>query len=290
MAPLGMKDLFVIFLKAGMAFGGGLGILSVLEGELVTKRKALTREEFLTDHALGRVVPSGTMTALAVAFGTRFAGVLGSIVALEAMILPAFTLSAIFSTTYVALTGTAFLDVVSLTILPAALAFIAAALRLGRDITIPSFEALLATAAFVGAIVYGSDSASGVSDLAGPSPASTVPRGRGGGTIHTGADRDLRRIDLRGHSQLRPYHDHVCNSGNCLRPRLRHGLCREVAPDRQPRARGAHRACTSCCCPGGVTSSQRRRWDSAFERDGEGLPSTIELTGRSRPATSGNAG
>jgi chromate transport protein ChrA len=68
------------------------------------------------------------MPALAVAFGTRFAGVLGSIVALEAMILPAFTLSVIFSTTYVALTGTAYLDVMPLTILPAALAFIAAAL------------------------------------------------------------------------------------------------------------------------------------------------------------------
>jgi chromate transport protein ChrA len=46
MAPIGLKDLFVIFLKAGLAFGGGLGILAVLEGELVTKRKALTREEF----------------------------------------------------------------------------------------------------------------------------------------------------------------------------------------------------------------------------------------------------
>jgi chromate transporter len=155
MAPIGLKDLFVIFLKAGLAFGGGLGILAVLEGELVTKRKALTRAEFLTAYALGRLVPSGTMTALAAAFGTRFAGAPGSVVALAAMTLPAFTLSVIFSATYVALSGTAFLDVVPLTILPAALAFIAAAaLRLGRDITVPSVEALLATAAFIGAFVF----------------------------------------------------------------------------------------------------------------------------------------
>jgi chromate transporter len=155
MAPIGLKDLFAIFFSAGLAFGGGLGILAVLEGELVTKRKALTREEFLTDYALGRLVPSGTMTALAAAFGTRFAGAPGSVVALGAMILPAFTLSVIFTAAYVALTGTALLDVVPLTILPAALAsIVAAALRLGRNITVPSVEALLAVAAFIGAFVF----------------------------------------------------------------------------------------------------------------------------------------
>ena len=79
MTPIGLRDLFVIFLKAGLAFGGGLGILAVLEDELVTKRKALTREEFLTVYALGRIVPSGTMTALAAAFGTRFGGAPGSV-------------------------------------------------------------------------------------------------------------------------------------------------------------------------------------------------------------------
>lgn len=155
MTPIGLKDLFVIFLKAGLAFGGGLGILAVLEDELVTKRKALTREEFLTVYALGRIVPSGTMTALAAAFGTRFGGAPGSVVALGALILPAFTLSVIFSAAYVALAGTAFLDVVPLTILPAALAFIVtAALRLGRDISVPSIEALLAAAAFLGVFVF----------------------------------------------------------------------------------------------------------------------------------------
>lgn len=55
------------------------------------------------------------------------------------MILPAFTLSVTLSAAYVALAGTAVLDVLPLTILPAALAFIvAAALLLDRDITFPS--------------------------------------------------------------------------------------------------------------------------------------------------------
>lgn len=40
----------------------------------MTKRQALTREEFLTDYAIGRLVPSGMMSALAAAFDTRFGG------------------------------------------------------------------------------------------------------------------------------------------------------------------------------------------------------------------------
>src|SRR6059058_4676674 len=67
-------ELFYIFLKTGLAFGGGLGILAVLEEELVDKRRAVTKEEFLTIYGMGRIVPSGTMTALAVAYGYKFAG------------------------------------------------------------------------------------------------------------------------------------------------------------------------------------------------------------------------
>ena len=71
-------ELFYIFLKAGLAFGGGLGILAVLEEELVDKRRAVTKEEFLTIYGMGRIVPSGTMTALAVAYGFKFGGLPGS--------------------------------------------------------------------------------------------------------------------------------------------------------------------------------------------------------------------
>jgi chromate transport protein ChrA len=47
-ARLKHGELFLIFLKAGLAFGGGLGIIAVLEEELVTKRRLVSREEFLT--------------------------------------------------------------------------------------------------------------------------------------------------------------------------------------------------------------------------------------------------
>jgi len=83
--PINRRALFGIFFKAGLAFGGGLGILAVLEQELVTRRRAVGREEFLRLYGLGRIVPSGTMTALAVAYGYRFAGLAGTVISLAAV-------------------------------------------------------------------------------------------------------------------------------------------------------------------------------------------------------------
>jgi chromate transporter len=153
--PVGRRALFGIFLKAGLAFGGGLGILAVLEQELVTRRRAVDREEFLRLYGLGRLVPSGTMTALAVAYGYRFAGLAGTVVALTALVLPALVLTVALTAAYGLLRRQGWLlELLPVTILPAALAFIVVAgLRLGRDVFRPSRELLLAAAAFGGAAV-----------------------------------------------------------------------------------------------------------------------------------------
>jgi chromate transporter len=154
--PITRRALFGIFLKAGLAFGGGLGILAVLEQELVTRRRAVDREEFLRLYGLGRIVPSGTMTALAVAYGYRFAGPIGTAIALCGLVLPALTLTVALTAAYGLLRRGPLLDLLPVTILPAALAFIVVAgVRLGRDIFRPSRELLLATAAFLGATGFG---------------------------------------------------------------------------------------------------------------------------------------
>jgi chromate transporter len=154
--PITRRALFGIFLKAGLAFGGGLGILAVLEQELVTRRQAIDREEFLRLYGLGRVVPSGTMTALAVAYGYRFAGLIGTVIALCGLVLPALVLTVALTAAYGLLQQHRWLlELLPVTILPAALAFIVvAALRLGRDVFRPSRELLLAAAAFLGAAVF----------------------------------------------------------------------------------------------------------------------------------------
>lgn len=149
-------ELFLVFLKAGLAFGGGLGILAVLEEELVSRRRAVSRDEFLTIYGIGRIVPSGTMTALAVAYGYRFGGITGTIVALAALAIPAFVLTIALTIAYHYLKNSALFDLLPITIMPAALALIiAAALKLGRDVFRPSRELLVACAAFALALFLG---------------------------------------------------------------------------------------------------------------------------------------
>lgn len=148
---IGCRDLFAIFFKAGLAFGGGLGILAVLEDEFVTRRKALTKEEFLAMYGIGRIVPSGTMSALAVGLGQRFCGFAGTLVALVAMVLPALILTLLLTVVYQSLRGSEIFHAVEAAVLPAALAFIlVAAFRLGKDTLRPSMELLLALGAFAG--------------------------------------------------------------------------------------------------------------------------------------------
>jgi chromate transporter len=141
--------LFSIFLKAGLAFGGGLGILAVLEAELVDKRRAVTKEEFLTIYGIGRIVPSGTMTALAIGYGYKFGGLSGTVITLAALSLPVFVLTIALTIAYHYLRNSRVFDLLPVTIMPAALALIVvAALKLGKDVFRPSRELIIAGAAF----------------------------------------------------------------------------------------------------------------------------------------------
>lgn len=142
-------ELFLIFLKAGLAFGGGLGILAVLEEELVSKRRVVSRDEFLTIYGIGRIVPSGTMTALAVAYGYKFGGMPGTVIALTALVLPAFVLTVVLTIAYRYLRNSSLFDLLPVSIMPAALALIVvAALKLGKDVFRPSRELVFASVAF----------------------------------------------------------------------------------------------------------------------------------------------
>jgi chromate transporter len=132
-----------------MAFGGGLGILAVLEEELVTRRKAVSRADFLTYYGISRIVPSGSMTALAVAYGYRLGGFWGTVIALTAMVVPAFVLTVLLTMLYAVFKDANLFPWLEVSVLPAALALIlAAAIKLGKDVFQPSLELVLAAAAF----------------------------------------------------------------------------------------------------------------------------------------------
>jgi chromate transporter len=153
-ADFGLRELFVVFVKAGLAFGGGVAILSVLEEELVRRRKLLDKAEFYGVYAVGRVTPSGTMTALAVAYGHRFHGVLGGVVALAGLLFPALTITIGAAVVYTSLRqGGALIALIGSILAPAAIALVTtAALKLGRDVLRQRVALVIALAAFASAL------------------------------------------------------------------------------------------------------------------------------------------
>jgi chromate transporter len=145
---LSLAQLFIIFLKAGCGFGGGLGVLALLQEQLVTLRRLLPDKELMTLWSIGRLMPSGTMTAVAVAVGHRLCGYAGTVVALIAMIIPGFICVVGLTIAYDYLAHGAVLDYIDATLLPAALGIVVvSAVRLGRPLFHISLDMVFVVAA-----------------------------------------------------------------------------------------------------------------------------------------------
>ena len=145
---LSLAQLFMIFLKAGCGFGGGLGVLALLQEQLVTLRRLLPDQELMTLWSIGRLMPSGTMTAVAVAVGHRLCGYAGTVVALIAMIIPGFVCVVVLTIAYGYLAHGVVLDYIDATLLPAALGIVVvSAVRLGRPLFHISLDIVFVIAA-----------------------------------------------------------------------------------------------------------------------------------------------
>ncbi len=153
---LGLGTLFLVFLKSGLAFGGGSAITALLMDELVEKRRAMSRSEYVTLWGLGRIVPSGTTTALAVAVGASFQGFLGTLVTLLAVVLPSFTLTVLLTVGYQAVLGSPVFTLVNATLMPAALGIVVATgVKLLQEFFYPCVEVLLVGCAFLAVWHFG---------------------------------------------------------------------------------------------------------------------------------------
>ena len=145
---LSLAQLFGIFFKAGCGFGGGLGVLALLQEQLVTLRRILPDKELMTLWSIGRLMPSGTMTAVAVAVGYRLCGFIGTVVALIAMIVPGFICVVVLTIAYGYLAHGAVLEYIDATLLPAALGIVwISAIRLGRPLFRVSLDIVFAIVA-----------------------------------------------------------------------------------------------------------------------------------------------
>jgi chromate transporter len=157
--PPGLWGLFLLFLRAGMNFGGGLAIMAILSRELVDRRRAMSRREFLTLYALSRIVPAGTMSGMAVAIGYRFAGLLGTLAALAGVALPGLLPTLALVVLYDRFRGSPAFDLLPVTLLPAAVALIGGAvISLAREVARP-VEIALAALGLIGALFFRIDPA-----------------------------------------------------------------------------------------------------------------------------------
>lgn len=130
-------ELFYTFLKIGLfSFGGGYGMLSVIQAEVVARHSWISSSEFADIVAVSQMTPgpiginSATYvgyTAVVNSGGTEIMGILGSLTASFAVMLPSVVLMLIVSRFFVKYKGSSSVEAVFKGIRPAVVGLIASA-------------------------------------------------------------------------------------------------------------------------------------------------------------------
>src|SRR5262249_50239682 len=111
--------------------------------------------EFLPAYGPGRIVPTGTLRAVAAAIGHVLGGFAGTLAALLGLILPAFVSTVALTAAYRQLQDTRGFALLSVTLLPAALSLVvAAAVNLARSAIDRRPEMALAVAALIASVFF----------------------------------------------------------------------------------------------------------------------------------------
>lgn len=98
---VGLLTLFLLMAKLGLvAFGGGWGVISIIEQEFCDKRGWLSQEELLDYVALGRSFPGIMIMNISSILGYRLAGIPGSFVATAGLAVPSITVIALVTVFY----------------------------------------------------------------------------------------------------------------------------------------------------------------------------------------------
>ncbi|HPK08771.1 MAG TPA: chromate efflux transporter [Saprospiraceae bacterium] len=97
-----LKEVFLLFFRLGLtAFGGPAAHISMMEQEVVSKRKWMSREHFMDLVGMTNLIPGPNSTEMTMHCGYERAGVAGLFVAGIAFIVPAVTLTSLFAYFYV---------------------------------------------------------------------------------------------------------------------------------------------------------------------------------------------
>ena len=119
----------LLFLRLGFtSFGGPAAHVALMEAEVVTRRKWVTRDEFLDLFAATNLIPGPNSTEMAIHLGYRRAGMPGLVAAGACFIGPAALITAGFAIAYVHLRTVPALSSILYGIRPAILAIVLAAI------------------------------------------------------------------------------------------------------------------------------------------------------------------
>ena len=84
-------EIFILFFKIGaFTIGGGYAMLSLIEDEIVNKKKWLGKEEFVDGMAIAQSTPGVLAVNISLITGYKIAGFLGMIVGMLGAVLPSF--------------------------------------------------------------------------------------------------------------------------------------------------------------------------------------------------------
>ena len=100
--PVALRDLALVFLKLGtIAFGGPAAHIALMESEFVTRKRWLTRDQFLDRLAASNLLPGPSSTEMAIFIGYEKGGLPGLLIAGCCFILPAALLVSVIAAGYV---------------------------------------------------------------------------------------------------------------------------------------------------------------------------------------------
>ena len=120
--------LFYTFFKIGLfGFGGGYAMLSMIQGEVVTKYQWLTTSQFTDIVAISQMTPGPIAVNSATFVGIRIAGVGGAVIATLGCILPSCLIVSLLAFVYYRYKQLSALQSVLASLRPAVAALIASA-------------------------------------------------------------------------------------------------------------------------------------------------------------------
>lgn len=96
-----LTELFLTFMRIGaFTFGGGYAMISLIEGICVEKKQWITHEEMMDITVIAESTPGPIAINCATYVGYKKAGILGSVIATLAMVIPSFVIIYLVSTVF----------------------------------------------------------------------------------------------------------------------------------------------------------------------------------------------